>query len=204
VTRIKICGITRVEDALLASDLGAFALGFVFWPKSPRAVDIARARTIVEALPAHVLKVGVFVDQPVEEVKDIAVATSLDAIQLHGQESPDYIRQFERPVFKSMAVSPSFVVEQMDEIPSHATVLLDAHDPVKRGGTGRIIDWTLAAAAAARRPVILSGGITPDNVRPAVAAVRPFAIDVSSGVERSPGVKDAERLRSLFNAVLHD
>ena len=204
MTRIKICGITRVEDALLASDLGAFALGFVFWPKSPRAVDIARARTIVEALPAHVLKVGVFVDQPVEEVKDIAVATSLDAIQLHGQESPDYIRQFERPVFKSMAVSPSFVVEQMDEIPSHATVLLDAHDPVKRGGTGRIIDWTLAAAAAARRPVILSGGITPDNVRPAVAAVRPFAIDVSSGVERSPGVKDAERLRSLFNAVLHD
>jgi phosphoribosylanthranilate isomerase len=103
-----------------------------------------------------------------------------------------------------MAVSPSFVVEQMDEIPSHATVLLDAHDPVKRGGTGRIIDWTLAAAAAARRPVILSGGITPENVRPAVAAVRPFAIDVSSGVERSPGVKDAERLRSLFNAVLHD
>ena len=204
MTRIKICGITRVEDALLASDLGAFALGFVFWPKSPRAVDIARARTIVEALPAHVLKVGVFVDQPVEEVKDIAVATSLDAIQLHGQESPDYIRQFERPVFKSMAVSPSFVVEQMDEIPSHATVLLDAHDPMKRGGTGRIIDWTLAAAAAARRPVILSGGITPDNVRPAVAAVRPFAIDVSSGVERSPGVKDAERLRSLFNAVLHD
>lgn len=204
MTRIKICGITRVEDALLASDLGAFALGFVFWPKSPRAVDIARARTIVEALPAHVLKVGVFVDQPVEEVKDIAVATSLDAIQLHGQESPDYIRQFERPVFKSMAVSPSFVVEQMDEIPSHATVLLDAHDPVKRGGTGRIIDWTLAAAAAARRPVILSGGITPENVRSAVAAVRPFAIDVSSGVERSPGVKDAERLRSLFNAVLHD
>lgn len=204
MTRVKICGITRLEDALLATDLGAFALGFVFWPQSPRAIDVARARAIVEALPAHVLKVGVFVDQPVEDVKHIAAATSLNAIQLHGQESPDYVRQFERPVFKSMAVSPSFVVGQMDEIPNHATVLLDAHDPVKRGGTGRTIDWTLAAAASARRPVILSGGITPENVRPALAAVRPFAIDVSSGVERSPGVKDAERLRSLFDAVLHD
>ena len=204
MTRVKICGVTRLEDALLATDLGAFAIGFVFWPQSPRAIDVGRARAIVDALPSHVLKVGVFVDQTVDEVKHIAAAASLSAIQLHGHESAEYVRQFERPVFKSIAVSTSFAVEQMNDIPTHATVLLDAYDPVKRGGTGRTIDWSLAAAAAARRPVILSGGLTPENVGGAVETVRPFAIDVSSGVERSPGVKDAERLRSLFDAVPHD
>lgn len=204
MTRVKICGITRLEDAVLATELGAFAIGFVFWPQSPRAIDIGRARGIAEALPSHILKVGVFVDQTVDEVKQIAAATSLNAIQLHGRESAAYVRQFERPVFKSIAVSPSFDLDQMNDIPTHATVLLDAYDPVTRGGTGRTIDWSLAAAAAARRPVILSGGLTPENVRGAIDTVRPFAIDVSSGVERTPGVKDAERLRSLFDAVPHD
>ena len=204
MTRLKVCGITNMSDALAATELGAFALGFVFWPQSPRVVTVDRARSIIEGLPAHVLKVGVFVDQAVEEVKRIAAGASLNAIQLHGQEPPDYVRQFERPVFKSVAVSSSFAVGEMDEIPECATVLLDAHDPVRRGGTGRTIDWSLAAAAAARRPVILSGGITPENVRSAIATVHPFAVDVSSGVERSPGVKDHERLRALFDAVSHD
>jgi phosphoribosylanthranilate isomerase len=204
VTRVKICGITRMEDALLAADLGAFALGFVFWPHSPRVIDVDHARSIVEAVPAHVLKVGVFVDQPVDEVTRIAKATSLNVIQLHGHESSEYVRQFERPVFKAVAVSTAFAVEQIDDIPAHATVLLDAHDPVKRGGTGRTIDWSLAAAASARRPVILSGGLTPENVRGAIEAVHPFAVDVSSGVERSPGVKDSERLRAFFETVPHD
>jgi phosphoribosylanthranilate isomerase len=203
MTPIKICGITRMEDAVLAADLGAFAVGFVFWPHSPRAIAVERARTIVDALPADVLKVGVFVDQPVAEVKRIAAATSLNVVQLHGNECAEQLRQFERPVFKSVAVAESFAPEHLNAIPTHVTVLLDAHDPIMHGGTGRTIDWAKAAEAAAQRPCVLSGGLTPENVRAAVEQVRPFAVDVSSGVEAAPGIKDHARLRAFFEALRH-
>ena len=202
--RVKICGITRIEDAVIATDLGAFALGFVFWPGSPRCLDEEAARAIVDSLPADVFKVGVFVNQPIEEVRRISAAAAVNVVQLHGDEPAEYVRDVGLPVFKSVAVHGGFAIEQLDAVAQDVTVLLDAHDPVMRGGTGRTIDWSLAAAAAVRRPVILSGGLTPDNVGAAVDAVHPFAIDVSSGVEQSPGVKDPGRLRALFDAVRHD
>jgi phosphoribosylanthranilate isomerase len=204
MTRVKICGITRIEDAVVASDLGAFALGFVFWPQSPRCIGEEAARAIVDSLPAEVLKVGVFVNQPLDDVRRITAAASLNVVQLHGDETVEIIRGIDRPVFKSVAVTETFDLDQLDALPDEVTALLDAHDPVSRGGTGRTIDWSVAAAAAARRPVILSGGLTPANVRRAIDVVRPFAVDVSSGVEQAPGVKDPDRLRAFFDAVRHD
>ena len=199
-TRIKVCGITRVEAAALAADLGAAAIGFIFWPRSPRFVDPARAAAIAAALPASVVCVGVFVDQPVEEMQDIAAQVPLGAVQLHGAETPEIAAALMQPVIKAVPVTEEFDPPSVDMWPPAITVLLDAHDPVKRGGTGRTIDWSLAARAAERRPVMLSGGLNPANVRAAVDAVRPYAIDVSSGVESAPGIKDPEKLRALFAA----
>ena len=204
MTRVKICGITRTEDAVLAAGLGAFAVGFVFWPKSPRCVSTETARAAGAALPPHVLKVGVFVNQPCEEVRRVSEAARLDVIQLHGDETVEYIRRLERRVFKAVPVSGTIPLEMVETLPEAVTVLLDVHDPERRGGTGRTIDWSIAAAASARRPIVLSGGITPENIRAAIAAVRPFAVDVSSGVEASPGTKAPERLRALFEAIRHD
>ena len=199
--RVKICGITRAEDALLAAQLGASAVGFILWPGSSRFIDPDRAREIVTMLPANVLTVGVFVDQPASDVRGVAKQVGLGAIQLHGHESIDYALRLMEPVIKAVPVTDAFDVAALDGIPESITVLLDAHDPVKRGGTGRTIDWTLAARAAARRPVMLSGGLNPANVRAAVDAVRPYGIDLSSGVESSPGVKNHDSLRALFEAL---
>ena len=200
-TRVKICGIRRAEDARLAADFGAAAVGFVFWPESPRFIDPYRAKPIVRALPPFVAAVGVFVNQPPEFVMGVAGLLNLGAIQLHGDESvAEYLRSSFR-LIKAVPVTGAFDPAALAAIPPQVTVLLDAHDPVRRGGTGRPIDWARAAAAARLRPVVLSGGLTPDNVADAVNAVQPYAIDVSSGVETAPGVKDRERLRALFAAL---
>jgi phosphoribosylanthranilate isomerase len=198
---VKVCGITRAEDARLAAELGASAIGFIFWPNSPRYIEPLIARQIVEGLPAHVVPVGVFVDQPPGDVQQISKQVQLGAVQLHGHESIDYAMAVMEPVIKAVAVTDGFDVSSLDAIPQTITVLLDAHDPVKRGGTGRTIDWTRAAEAAAARRVILSGGLNPDNVKDAVAAVQPYGIDLSSGIETSPGVKDHAKLRALFAAL---
>ena len=197
-TRVKVCGITRVEDAVLAAELGASAVGFIFWPRSPRFVRPARAAEIVATLPASVVCVGVFVDQPLEEMQTIASEVPLGAVQLHGSETVAVAEALLQPVIKAVPVTTEFDPASLDAWPSAVTVLLDAHDPVKRGGTGRPIDWSLAAQAAARRPLMLSGGLTAENVRDAIHTVRPYAIDVSSGVEASPGIKDPARMRALF------
>ncbi|MBA3297757.1 MAG: phosphoribosylanthranilate isomerase [Acidobacteria bacterium] len=199
--RVKICGVTRASDAQLAAELGASAIGFIFWPQSPRFVEPDVAREIVAGLPPGVVPVGVFVDQPASQVRDIATRVGLGAVQLHGHESVEYAAALREPVIKAVSVREGFTAAALDVIPAAMTVLLDAHDPVTRGGTGRTIDWTLATAAAARRPLMLSGGLNPDNVRDAVRAVRPYGIDLSSGVESSPGVKDHDRLRALFDAL---
>lgn len=211
---VKICGITRRADAYAAIDAGAAAIGFVFWPKSPRFIDPYRARAIRAALPPFVTTVGVFVDQPAEHVAGVASLVRLSAVQLHGSETPGYAAALGRPIIKAVALGPGSgkgATEQESERattereitrwPAHIVLLLDVCDPVKRGGTGQVIDWNRAELIASRRPVLLAGGLTPENVAAAVARVRPFGIDVSSGVERSPGVKDHERVRALFNAI---
>ena len=198
---MKICGVTRVEDAMLAAELGASAIGFVFWPGSARAIDAPRARWIIDGLPPFVTPVGVFVDQPVESVREIAEAAGLRAIQLHGKEAAEAYEGLPWPVIKAVSVRGGVRPPELPRLPARVTVLLDAHDPVRMGGTGRTIDWQVAASIAVERPVILSGGLRPENVAEAVAIVRPYAVDVASGVEQEPGVKDAARLRAFFAAV---
>jgi phosphoribosylanthranilate isomerase len=198
---VKICGIRRVEDALLAAELGAAAVGFVFWPGSPRFIDPATARAIAAALPPHVMRVGVFVDQAPGFLKQVAQTVPLEALQLHGRETIAEYSILGLKLIKAIPVSDPFDGAVIDSVPDEVTVLLDAHDPVLRGGTGRTIDWSIAAAMAARRRTILSGGLNPQNVATAVERVRPFMIDVSSGVEASPGIKDAVKLRAFFQAV---
>ena len=193
---VKICGITRVEDAEAAVALGANAVGFVFWPKSPRYVDPYRARAIVASLPPFVSAVGLFVNQPASHIADVASLVRLGVVQLHGDETPEDAAALGRPVVRALSVHAAG--HELDRWPARVMILLDAHDPDRRGGTGRTIDWDAAAAVAGRRRILLAGGLNPDNVAAAVDRVRPFGIDVSSGVERAPGVKDVGRLRALF------
>src|SRR4051812_20690488 len=194
---VKICGITRAEDAAAAVDCGAGALGFVFWPGSPRCIDPYRARAIVAAMPPFVTAVGLFVNQPIEYVERVTRLVRLGAVQLHGDETPEYASGISAPLIKAVTVRNP----QLSLWPARTTLLLDVHDPEKRGGTGRTVDWSAAAGLAAQRTLLLAGGLTPENVAEAVAAVRPFGVDVSSGVERAPGVKDHQRLRALFEAL---
>jgi phosphoribosylanthranilate isomerase len=199
--RVKICGITSAADAELAVALGASAIGLVFWPHSPRAVPEARAREIVAGLPPFVNAVGVFVNQSIAEVVDTARRVGLHAVQLHGDERPETYADVPLPVIKAIAVRDETARTAAAEVPERTTVLLDAHDPIRRGGTGRSIDWSVASAIARTRPVILSGGLHEGNVATAVRAVAPSAIDISSGVEAEPGRKDPAKLRALFAAL---
>jgi phosphoribosylanthranilate isomerase len=200
MTYVKICGITEPDAAAMAADLGATAIGLVFWPASPRFVDRTRARRILAALPPLVRAVGVFVDQ-VPEARSIAEDLGLSAVQFHGDEAPADYEGFPYPVIKAVAVRDAASKAAAAAVPARTTVLLDAHDPVKRGGTGVPIDWSVAAAIARDRRVILSGGLNADNVAAAIAAVRPYGIDVSSGVESAPGKKDRDKMRALFTAI---
>jgi phosphoribosylanthranilate isomerase len=198
---VKVCGITRLEDAHAAVALGARALGFLFWPTSPRFIEPVRARSIVRTLPPFVTPVGLFVNQPADEVNAVAALVGLGAVQLHGDETIEYAALMERPVVKALPIGEATSVADVDAWPARVVPLLDAHDPDRRGGTGRMVDWALAASVAARRPVLLAGGLRPDNVAEAIARVRPFGVDVSSGVESTPGVKDHDRLKAFFEAV---
>lgn len=199
--RVKICGITRLEDAQLAVDLGASALGFVFWPGSPRFIEPAQARSIVRSLPPFVTPVGVFVDQSQEHVNAVASLVGFGAVQLHGHETPAYCEGIRQPVIRAIGIEDTMDPLAVTNWPAGITLLLDARDDEKHGGTGRIVNWTLAGRIAAMRPSILAGGLQSDNVGAAVDAVRPYAVDVSSGVEARPGVKDPRRMRAFFQAI---
>jgi phosphoribosylanthranilate isomerase len=200
-TRIKVCGITCLDDALQAVDLGVDALGFVFWPGSPRCVSLRQAAQIAAALPPFVATVGVFVNQPLDRVAAMASGVGLSAVQLHGDEAPGTWGRVPGRCIKAIGVGPGFDAAAVASWPPEVWPLLDAHDPARRGGTGRAVDWDVAAEVSRARRVILAGGLDASNVREAVARVRPFAVDVSSGVEREPGVKDPVRLRAFVESV---
>jgi phosphoribosylanthranilate isomerase len=192
---LKICGLTNAADAVHAAAAGATALGVIFAPSSPRCVSPDTARDIVEAVPAHVPVVGVFVDAPLEEIVATVAHAGIRVVQLHGDEPERYAAALKMPLLRAAGVD---VV--LDSWPT-ATLLLDAMSGARRGGTGRRVDWEKAAAIASRRKTVLAGGLTPDNVAEAIAAVRPFGVDVSSGVEAAPGRKDRDKVgRFLANA----
>ena len=203
---IKVCGITRLTDALHAVQQGATALGFVLWPHSPRFITPARVREITAELPDTVTTVGVFVNESLDGIRHAVAEAGLQAVQLHGDEPPAYASALGWPIFRSASIHTATDVS--DAWPAETTILLDADDPIRRGGTGTAIDWNRAAGVARQRRVVLAGGLTPANVRDAIAAVRPFGVDVSSGVEESPGVKDFDKVtqfvtsaRAAFEAV---
>ena len=198
---VKVCGITRRRDALLAAELGASAVGFVFWPRSPRYVEPPAAAAIARLLPPAVAPVGVFVDPTRDFVRSVAARVGLAAAQLHGDEPPTLFRGLPCRIIKAVPVEGEATPKRVAALPESVTVLLDAPDPVLKGGTGRTVDWTVASRVAARRRVFLAGGLRPENVREALRRVRPHGIDVSSGVEAGVGRKDAERLRAFFDAV---
>lgn len=198
---IKICGITSREDALVAVESGADAIGFIFHRQSPRYVAPAAAARIVESVAGRAATVGVFVDAPLEAVLDIVTGCRLDFVQLHGGESPEYCRRFPPSrVVKAFAPRDENDLADLDRYDVRA-VLIDTHDVRRHGGTGRPSNWTVAAAIAKCRPLILAGGLGPENVADAIACVLPHAVDINSGVERSPGRKDAEKIGDLVRQV---
>ncbi len=198
--RVKVCGITRLEDALLAVRLGADALGFNFWPRSKRYLAPAAAREIVRRLPPLVTSVGVFVDPTREEVLRAAEVSGIGVVQLHGDEPPALCAAIALPVLKAIRVRDAASLEAIGAYESVAGILLDTASP-GYGGSGATFDWTLAASAAAARPLVLAGGLGPENVAEAVRIVRPFAVDVASGVESAPGIKDEQRMRRFIEAA---
>jgi phosphoribosylanthranilate isomerase len=198
MVQVKICGITGLEDALAAVDAGADALGFVFYPPSPRYVTAVQAAQIIRQLPPFVTTVGLFVDVALDTVHDIVARCGLDRVQLHGHETPEFCRQVTRPVIKALRIKNA---QSLRPLPGYrvSAYLLDAYvEGALPGGTGVSFSWALAARAKPFGPVILAGGLTPENIEVAVAQVRPYGVDVSTGVERAPGLKDHRKLREFI------
>jgi len=199
-TRVKICGITRHDDGLAAAAAGADAIGLVF-AKSPRQVTPEQAHTIAAAMPPFVSVVALFVDADPEAVRRVLGSVRIDLLQFHGSETPEYCRQFSKPYIKAVSMSEAVdVTSQASVYADAAGLLLDTHNADMAGGSGRAFDWSRIPADLPK-PVILAGGLNPDNVTEAVTRVRPYAVDVSSGVEREKGIKDAGRIRAFIEAV---
>ena len=200
-TAVKICGLTREEDALAAARLGAHALGFVFYARSPRYVEPARAAAIVRVLPPFVTSVGLFVNAQVGDVERVLDEVPLDLLQFHGEETPAYCAQFRRPYIKALRVRPGVdLLQYARQYEGARGLLLDAFVEGTHGGTGSGFDWNLIPSGLPL-PVVLSGGINAGNVTAAIQRVRPCAVDVSSGVEAAPGIKDARKMTDFFQGV---
>ncbi|MFM8332048.1 MAG: phosphoribosylanthranilate isomerase [Candidatus Methylumidiphilus sp.] len=200
-TRVKICGFTRPEDACAAAGLGADAVGLVFYPPSPRHVDIAAAQAIVAALPPFVTVVGLFVDAEPAWVRAVLGQVGIGLLQFHGDESPDYCLAFGRPYIKAVRMAAGTDLRRLaSDYGAASGLLLDADDAQAKGGTGKQFDWALASAGCAL-PVVLAGGLNPGNVLAALRQVRPFGLDVSSGVEAAKGIKDADKMAAFLREV---
>ncbi|TAN86035.1 MAG: phosphoribosylanthranilate isomerase [Gallionella sp.] len=199
--RVKICGITRVEDALAAAASGADALGLVFYEKSPRHVNLRQAAQLAAAIPPFVTLVGLFVNAGAEAVREVLRHIPLDILQFHGDESPEFCAQFGKPYLKAIRVKAGVdLLQCAAHFRAAKGLLLDAHVEGMQGGTGTTFDWTLIPEAMPL-PVILSGGLDAENVAAAIKQVRPYAVDVSSGVEASKGIKDAAKIARFMQEV---
>jgi len=198
--KVKICGMTQLKDALFAVEQGVDAVGFIFYKKSPRAVTMKTVREIITKLPPLVDTVGVFVNESAERVNKIADYCGLDLVQLHGEESPAFCRKIHRRVIKAFRVKDLQSIKQLEKFPVSG-FLLDTFSDDLHGGTGKPFDWNLALPAKKMGPVILAGGLTPRNILQAVRQVRPYGVDVCSGVEKSPGIKDLEKVRAFLKNI---
>ena len=198
--KVKICGMTQLKDAAFAVEQGADAVGFIFYNKSPRSVTMKAARDIILKLPPLVDTVGVFVNESVDRINKIANYCGLDLVQLHGEESPAFCRKIQRRVIKAFRVKDLQSVKQLEKY-SVSGYLLDTFSDNLHGGTGKIFDWNLALPAKKMGPVILAGGLTARNILQAIRQARPYGVDVCSGVEKLPGVKDPEKVRAFLKNI---
>ena len=199
-TKIKICGVKTVEDALLSVEAGADALGLNFYPPSPRYVAPAQARNIVVELPPFVLRIGVFVDTPPEDVREIADEVGLHAVQLHGSEPASEAPRYGRPIIPAVKIRSEEDIERINALPER-TLLVDAYKKGLHGGTGQTFNWKWLHGITEKKRIILAGGLNPENVADAIRTVHPYAVDVASGVESSPGRKDPELVERFVSAV---
>lgn len=201
MVKIKICGITNADDAQAALDYGADALGFVFFPRSPRFIPVNKAVTIIRRLPSFISTVGIFVNEPVEKIEEIASVTGLDVIQLHGEEPPEMCC-LTRRVIKAIRVKSLDSLDPLEQYRRHVSAfLLDTYAPEQLGGTGQIFNWDIAIEAKQFGRIILAGGLTAENVADAVRRVKPYAVDVSSGVEVRKGKKDHAKMKRFIERV---
>ncbi len=203
MVRVKICGITNIDDASRAADLGAAALGFIFYRGSRRYIDPRDARRIISSLPPFVSSVGVFVNQGADEIKEAAEVSGIDTVQLHGDESPEFCAMLPYKLIKALRVKNSVNTDQVELYPVRA-ILFDKHAEEMYGGTGKSFDWGVLTGINISKKVILSGGLTPENVSGAIEIVKPYGVDVSTGVEDSPGKKNHMKMRKFIEAVKND
>lgn len=201
VTRIKMCGMTREEDVVAAAQLGVDAIGMVFYPPSPRSIDLEQAHSIAAACPMLVDKIVLFVNPDPGYVRDVLAATGAQYIQFHGEETPEFCQQFSVPYLKALRVKDSESLKTLLAVHYQAPgILLDAYVPGQPGGTGQGFDWTMVPDSR-QQPLFLAGGLTPDNVQDAIQVVKPYAVDVSGGIELSKGIKSYDKMAAFVKAV---
>lgn len=198
--KIKICGITNLDDALAAAEYGADALGFIFYKKSPRYIKPEKAAEIISQLPPFITPVGLFVNEREEKIREVQQHTCIQTIQLHGDETPDFCSRFGERVIKAFQVKDKESIKHLAQYHVGA-FLLDSYRDGQRGGTGTTFDWHLAVVAKTFGRIILAGGLTPDNAAEAVKLVQPYAVDIASGVEREPGIKDHSKIKKFITEV---
>ena len=198
--KVKICGMTNLKDVKVAVDGGVDAVGFIFYKKSPRSVTMQAVREIVLELPPFVDSVGVFVNETAEQINKIADHCKLDRVQLHGDESPAFCKKIRRRVIKAIRVKDIQSLKKLSDYPV-SSFLLDTFSEDQYGGTGKVFDWNLAYPAKRYGPIILAGGLTPNNVRQAIQRIQPYGVDVCSGVESQPGIKDHKKMQAFLKNV---